>query len=341
MYGYWWVNHKQNFRRELAGEYLWSPKRNRNASNNESYNNMLRVSPGDVVLSFADAAVQAVGVVLGRARQAPDPGEFGLVAVQSRTDLGWQVPVRFKELERPLRPKEHVAVLSTMLPGKNSPIRASGEANQAVYLAALPEGMTAKLRELLAGQIEEAVAAITASTGWALEDDVAEERIQERADIDPTAKLNLLRARRGQGLYRTNLERIERGCRVTGVIDRRYLRASHIKPWRNCDDLEKLDGFNGLLLSPHIKHLFDRGHLSFSDAGDLLVSRFLNPEVLRSWGITPTHNAGGFRTEQCKYLEYHRREVFEQLDAGGGRLSTLPSADPRVPTIGAINAEDP
>jgi putative restriction endonuclease len=340
MHGYWWVNHKQNFRRELAGEYLWSPKRNRNASNSESYNNMLRASPGDVVLSFADAAVRAVGVVLGRAREAPDPGKFKVVAVQSRTDLGWQVPVRFKELERALRPKEHAAVLSSVLPRKYSPIRAGGEANQGVYLAALPEGMTAKLRELLGGQIEEAVAAITASTGGALEDDVAEERIHERADIDPTAKLNLVRARRGQGLYRTNLERIERGCRVTGVIDRRYLRASHIKPWRNCDDLEKVDGFNGLLLSPHIKHLFDRGHLSFSDSGDLLISRFLNPEVLRSWGLAGAHNVGAFRMEQCTYLEYHRREVFEQLDAGGGRLSALPSIDPRVPTIGATNSED-
>jgi hypothetical protein len=68
---YWWVNHGQTHRQELEGEYLWSPKRNQNGAKNVSYDNMIHVMPGDVVLSFAEAAIRAIGVALGRAREAP------------------------------------------------------------------------------------------------------------------------------------------------------------------------------------------------------------------------------------------------------------------------------
>ena len=58
---YWWVNHKQTHRQELEGEYLWSPKKNRNGAKNVSYDNMIHVMPGDVVFSFADGAILAIG----------------------------------------------------------------------------------------------------------------------------------------------------------------------------------------------------------------------------------------------------------------------------------------
>lgn len=90
----------------------------------------------------------------------------------------------------------------------------------------------------------------------------------------------------------------------------RASRASHIKPWCKCDDRERLDGNNGLLLSPHIDHLFDAGFITFTDSGDLLVADLLKERVLKVWDISPTLNVGEFRPEQAKYLDYHRREVF-------------------------------
>jgi predicted restriction endonuclease len=112
-------------------------------------------------------------------------------------------------------------------------------------------------------------------------------------------------------VYRANLERVEKRCRVTDLDELVHLRASHIKHWCKCADEEKLDGFNGLLLSPHVDHLFDRGYISFSDAGDLLISESTTPAVLMRWGIVLPRNVGQFRPEQCKYLEYHRRRVFK------------------------------
>ena len=147
-------------------------------------------------------------------------------------------------------------------------------------------------------------------------DESEEEAIRQRTDIGPTVKKTLVDARRGQGVYRENLQGLEQQCRVTGLLDRRHLRASHIKPWCVCDDAEKLDGFNGLLLSPHIDHLFGRGYLSFSNEGDLMIAKELNPVVLERWGIRVPRNVGTFRPEQHRYLEYHRANVFEKTSGG-------------------------
>ena len=321
---YWWVNHKQPHRPEPECEYLWSPKRNQNGARNVSYDNMIRVTPGDVVFSFADGAIRAVGVAMERAREALMPQEFGPAGNQREIDPGWQVWVRFRELADPLRPKDHASELASVLPARYSPIRASGDGVQGVYLAALPEPMVDKLVALLAGQVEQIVESITKTTDKGLVDDAAEERIRQRTDIDLAVKKTLLDARRGQGVFRGNLEQVERKCRVTGLLDRRHLRARHIKPWFICDDKEKLDGSNGLLLSPHVDHLFDRGYISFSDSGDLLVSKALNHAVLESWGISLPRNVGPFNGEQCKYLEYHRAHVFEK--STGGRRGQSPAA---------------
>jgi len=331
---YWWVNHKQTHRQELEGEYLWSPKKNQNGAKNVSYDNMTHVMPGDVVFSFADAAIRAVGVALGRAREAPKPPEFAAAGDQRGTDPGWQVPVRFKELADPLRPKDHTTRLASVLPARHSPIRASGDGNQGVYLAAVPGPMVDKLTELLAGQVEQIVESITQTTDGSLVDDAAEELILQRTDIGPTVKKTLVNARRGQGVFRVNLEQIERKCRLTGVLDRRHLRASHIKPWCICDDREKLDGFNGLLLSPHVEHLFDRGYVSFSDFGDLLVSKELNKAVLESWGIALPRNVGRFSQEQCRYLEYHRTHVFGKSNGGRRGQLTGEPAEPEAAVSG-------
>lgn len=142
------------------------------------------------------------------------------------------------------------------------------------------------------------------------EDAAAEGEIRQRTDIGPTERANLIRARRGQGVFRQNLELFEKKCRITGLSDRMHLRASHIKPWRASSDAEKLDGNNGLLLSPHVDHLFDRGYISFSDSGDLLVADALKERVLEIWGIPLPRNVGTFRPAQSRYLNYHRRHVF-------------------------------
>jgi hypothetical protein len=135
--------------------------------------------------------------------------------------------------------------------------------------------------------------------------------LSRRADLDPEQRGALLAARTGQGAFRHAVEQHEHACRVTGLLDRRHLRAVHIKPWRVCDDAEKLDGHNGLLLSPHVAHLFETGGVTFGDGGDLKWSRHLNPAVVKSWRLPPALKAAEFSAAQRRYLDWHRKHLFE------------------------------
>ena len=134
--------------------------------------------------------------------------------------------------------------------------------------------------------------------------------LQSSPDIPETEKRQLASARRGQGLFRRRVELIERGCRLTGITDRAHLRASHIKPWRQSTSAERLDGNNGLLLAPHVDHLFDRGYISFADDGRLLISPRLRREVLVSWGLVAERAIDGFSAGQQVFLAFHRELVF-------------------------------
>jgi hypothetical protein len=94
---YWWVNQNQTFRHELAGGYLWSPKRNANGARNPFYESMREVSPGDVVFSFANTLIAAIGVAQSYCWPSPKPAEFGATG-QYWENAGWKVRVQFTTL---------------------------------------------------------------------------------------------------------------------------------------------------------------------------------------------------------------------------------------------------
>ena len=66
-----------------------------------------------------------------------------------------------------------------------------------------------------------------------------------------------------------------------------------------------------MLLAPHIDRLFDKGWISFTDTGDLLVTESAAP-ILEAWGIVPSLNVGKFTAKQQEYLHYHRTNILKQ-----------------------------
>jgi hypothetical protein len=74
---YWWVNQNQTYKQELGGGYLWSPKRNANGARNPFYEFMREVAPGDLVFSFVNTRITAVGVAESYCYESPKPEEFG------------------------------------------------------------------------------------------------------------------------------------------------------------------------------------------------------------------------------------------------------------------------
>jgi predicted restriction endonuclease len=90
-----------------------------------------------------------------------------------------------------------------------------------------------------------------------------------------------------------------------------HLIASHIQPWRDSDNVQRLDGENGLLLTPTVDHLFDKGFISFEDSGLLIVSPVADRKSLERMGINPKGRmtVGAFSNGQRRYLEFHRENV--------------------------------
>ena len=101
----------------------------------------------------------------------------------------------------------------------------------------------------------------------------------------------------------------------------RHLKASHIKPWRDATDAERLDGANGLLLSPHIDHLFDEGYITFSGSQELVVVPEVRDKLLDAWGIDAGVRVGEFSREQSAYLDYHRVNVFKHTLLGSQEIA--------------------
>jgi len=90
---YWWVNQNQTYSAELRGSFMWSPRQNANGARNKFYENMREASAGDVVFSFCDTRIKAIGIVTGSAQTGPKP-DFGAAGANWSRE-GWFVPVDY------------------------------------------------------------------------------------------------------------------------------------------------------------------------------------------------------------------------------------------------------
>jgi putative restriction endonuclease len=316
---YWWVNQNQTYRHEVPGGYLWSPKTRADGALNPFYEFMREVSPGDLIFSFCDTYVRAIGIAQSTAYEAPKPMEFGSVGAYWDR-IGWKAEVHFNELRNVVRPMDHMHRLNAYLPKKYSPLRPNGHGLQNIYLTEVPDLLAQQLLDIIGTEGRALVHAWTAASP------VSEQLLRGQVDweehqvkelltstaIPDTEKQAIVMARRGQGLFRKRVAQIERRCRVTGVTAAEFLRASHAKPWRDSNNEERLDGENGLLLTPDVDLLFDRGFISFENNGDVLVSPVADRAELSKLGLVDhmLENVGTFTSKQRQYLDFHRDMVF-------------------------------
>lgn len=314
---YWWVNQNQTYRHEVQGGFLWSPKLSQGKRRNPFYEFMREVAPGDLVFSFAGSQIRAFGIAQSYAYECPKP-DFG-GAGRNWDDIGWRVDVRFNEVAKPFRPRDWMALLGPLLPERYSPLQADGHGQQ-MYLTAIPERLALAIADLLGTEVGALARAelvqdrsvISPVAEIVLWEDRIEQKINADSEIPETQRKQLILARRGQGQFRDGVQQVERRCRVTHVDRPEHLRASHCKPWRDSSDAERLDPHNGLLLTPSIDHLFDRGFISFEPNGRLLLSPVAHQESLSKMGVPldPAANVGRFTADQARYLEHHRDAVF-------------------------------
>ena len=128
------------------------------------------------------------------------------------------------------------------------------------------------------------------------------------SDRSQTEKDRLVAARLGQGRFRSEvLARWEHRCAVTGATTKEALRASHCKPWRACENHERLNPANGLPLVATLDALFDVGLITFANDGRLLASPHFTDTVIAVEGLRLRRPID---TEEMSYMDFHRKEIF-------------------------------
>lgn len=318
---YWWVNQKQTYRQEIGEGYMWSPKRKKDGRKHFSYEYIKHVQPGDVVFSYAKAAIIAVGVVSTNCYSFPKPAEFGKVGTNWSYE-GWKVDVRYRKLEKGLRTMDHIEYLRSFLPRTKSPIRhVDGGGNQsylflidkqlAIALASLIDGHTVALvsGDYISDYSDSAGSIDTNIIAW---ENRIENEIRDSSDLTETSKETLIKARRGQGKFRELLLVREPRCRITGVDKPQHLIASHIKPWRSATNDERLDPENGFMLTPTIDHLFDRGFIGFGNDGSVILADVANRAAMKKMGVvggSAPRKIGAITDNQKMYLDWHRESI--------------------------------
>ena len=231
--------------------------------------------------------------------------------------------MKYAELQNRIRPADHVEILRPLLPARYSPLLSDGRGSQSVYLTEVPAPLFEALRDLMG---YEARQTLTVADGWidsdgaddaqmrdvSMWEDHVRAAVERDTTLHDTQRQAVIQARRGQGIFRQRVSMVEKRCRITGVSNPEHLRASHCKPWRDSSNDERLDGENGLLLTPSIDHLFDRGFIGFDGSGALLISPVAHVASLGRMGVRTGEkvNVGAFAEGQRLYLQWHQEYVF-------------------------------
>lgn len=144
-----------------------------------------------------------------------------------------------------------------------------------------------------------------------IETDINEINNRPDDEISKTERQTLIQARKGQGKFRQDLISRWQGCAVNGSTIHETLRASHIKPWRNSTDKQRLDVENGILLNATLDALFDSGLISFENDGKIIISNSINIEEYIKIGITTNTSLRKAPTTKMQiYLNFHRENIF-------------------------------
>jgi len=137
-----------------------------------------------------------------------------------------------------------------------------------------------------------------------------EDELNSVTTLEKTEKETIIKSRIGQSAFKKVLLTIEKKCRLCGVKDERFLIASHIKPWSESDNRERLDVNNGLLLCPNHDALFDKRYISFDETGKVMVKKSLDATTKTFLNINENMRIN-LDERQKIYMKWHREKFLQ------------------------------
>jgi putative restriction endonuclease len=297
---FFWVNLGTSYKEVADGKFLWAPAhslgKEGQKKTNAGWEPVQEVQAGDVIFCHRLGNIIYVAVALADAYQKERPSSR--VFDQWRNE-GYQIDVDLTILMPVVSVGEFKQTLIAVHNPNCVPAlfdKNGGTAQQ--YMVRLPLGAGALILSHLSD---------------------AEFVVCEKMDARKKGKRLLVggsrevrsQARLGQGQFREEVLAIWGGkCSVTGLARKDLLVASHIFPWSLSDEVEKIDPHNGLLLSPAVDKLFDKGYISFDKNGTILVkSSAISHADLQLMGVFPNAKILGLKDRHRVFLTKHR-ELF-------------------------------
>ncbi|MHA2810799.1 HNH endonuclease [Vibrio campbellii] len=300
---YYWVNLGVSYKEVRDYKFLWAPSHTYTASGEKTvkagWGHVPNIKKDDIIICHENKRIIYVAQALDDAYPAPRP--------ESRTYDEWKkdgnkVDLNLIVLERPVPTDEFKHHIIERFNEQCEPklFNVEGNATQN-YMVSIPEAVAGIILSSLDSASLEDLKQIPKQT--------AESKgRKKRKATKGGVRQSRSNARIGQGAFRDEVLAIwNNTCPVTNVAMPELLIASHIVPWALSDDEEKIDGYNGLPLSPNADKLFDKGLISFYDNGEILVSSSLPLATLRALGISENKVITGLTEEHAYYLGRHRK----------------------------------
>lgn len=291
---FYWVNCGTYYNEISENKFLWCPASTPGGVVPVGWKIITEVKKGDVIFCHRHGDILSIAIALIDAYPSERPinrDDNGGV------NVGYKIDVDLEEFEVPISTEEFKEQFISLYNNRCNP-KVFTEKKQATqqYMAFIPDGAGALILECLGDasiRIHEKLELLNVSN------DISKSK--------PTFKQALIKARVGQGQFRNAVLNLwESTCPITKINKPELLVASHIVSWQLSNNEEKLDQFNGFPLSPDVDKLFDKGFISFSDAGEIIQHQSIkDTDILGKLGIDKA-NKIDLKEGNIPYLKRHR-----------------------------------
>lgn len=295
----------ETYHEEKNSGLIWAPETDKAGMVPHSYQRLQEVKKGDRIFHYVKGAIVAISVAKSGFEKKRKPFEEG--ASEKESDIGYLVPVEYRELENPLIIKDCLDDISSLLPVKYAAFKEDGSGNPG-YLYPCNEELAVELLEGISRlniyipedeQLELAMEVVRVTEHNPLITLIAETIMEMKTKIQ-----------RGQLQFRKSLLPLwHKACPLCGMDIDVVLKAGYAKPWKDSTDSEKINPYNGLLLCSNHEAMFTSGLISFTAGGKLHIARKIPEQRYAEHGLKKGLKISVY-PENGEFFRWHKREIF-------------------------------
>lgn len=297
------VFQNKSYKEERLGGFLWAPKANENGQTFHHWTSMTLIRKGDVIFSSYKGELLSIIIAKDDYLEAPKPSS--LKTVNRWEEDGWIVDAEYIDVNTPIKYKDYMDDILDLQGDKYAPFNVSGRGNVG-YLFPITEELANYFFSILKIELKDLVPN-------ELNEDELIRGVEEDVSSEPeqTIREQVVQSRIGQGLFKKRLLKLESKCKLCGLDNVEFLRASHSKPWKESSNKERLDQYNGFLFCPAHDVLYDKGYISFQDDGSIIISPLLDERSKLFMNIHDKMKVNFLEGHKI-YIAYHRVNIFKK-----------------------------